>query len=60
MEKTELKGKPKQTPLEVFEKEITQRDSILEKGIQQISFNNKTYILDERKLERNKNGVKNA
>jgi len=44
----------------VFEKEILQRDSILEKGIQKISFNDKTYILDERNMERNKNGVKNG
>jgi len=58
LEKTELKAKPRQTPLEVFEKEILQRDSILEKGIQKISFNDKTYILDERNLERKKSGVK--
>jgi len=56
----ELKGKPKQTPLQVFEKEILKRDSILPRGIQKISFNDKTYILDERNLERKKNGVNNG
>jgi len=44
----------------VFEKEILQRDNILYRGIHRISFNDKTYILDERNLKRNKNGVKNA
>lgn len=56
----ELKGKPKQTPLEVFEKEVLLRDNILNRGISKISFNEKTYTLDERNLERNKNGVKNG
>ena len=55
-----LEGKPKQTPLEVFEKEILLRDNILSRGIQKISFNDKTYILDERKLKRKKNGVNNG
>jgi len=41
----------------VFQKEILQQDNILERGIQKISFNNKTYTLDERNLERKKNGV---
>ena len=56
----ELEGKPKQTPLEVFEKEILLRDNILSRGIQKISFNDKTYILDEKNLKRKKNGVKNG
>ena len=56
----ELEGKPKQTPLEVFEKEILLRDNILSRGIQKISFNDKTYILDERNLKRKKNGVNNG
>jgi len=53
----ELKAKSKQTPLEVFYKEATGRDSILERGIQKISFGDKSYTLDERNLIRNKNGV---
>ncbi len=61
LEKTE--SKVKQTPLEVFEKEINQSDNILDilKGsIQRVSFNDKKYILDERKIVRKKSGVKNA
>ena len=61
MEKTE--STVKQTPLEVFKKEVNQSDNILDilkGGIQRVSFNDKKYILDERKIVRNKNGVKNA
>jgi len=53
----ELKAKPKQTPLDVFHKEVIGRDSILERGVHRVSFGNKNYILDERNLIRNKNGV---
>jgi len=61
LEKTE--STVKQTPLEVFKKEVNQSDNILDilkGGIQRVSFNDKKYILDERKIVRNKNGVKNA
>lgn len=56
----ELKEKKKLSPLEVFRREILQRDNILKNGVIRVSFNDKKYTLDERNFERKKNGVKDG